>query len=102
MTGRPWPTLGLAMAGKPQSTCKAGHPKGPGRCVTCRRKSDSARNPGRCHRVRGLVGGERRERYNERRRASAKRVTNRKILAELEASRRHRGTLMEFLRRKAA
>jgi hypothetical protein len=47
---------------------------------------------------RGEVGSPKREAYNERRRVRRKAA----ILAELEASRKHRGSLWEFIGRRAA
>lgn len=46
----------------------------------------------------GEVGTDKRAAYNEKRRVSRKRA----ILAELEASRKHRESLREFITRKAA
>jgi hypothetical protein len=72
------------MAGKPTTVCKvAGHFKSAGRCPICRRASDRARKNAA---------------YLEKRRLRYKAD----LLAELEASRKHRESLHEFLRRKVA
>lgn len=52
--------------------------------------------------ARGEIGSAKREAYNERRRARYKAREARKILAELEASRKHRESLREFITRKVA
>lgn len=85
--------------------CRRGlHEKeGPGRCVLCRRASNRALNRGPARKrarakLRGEVGSPKRAAYNEQRRLKSKLA----LLKEIEANRKHKESLREFITRRAA
>jgi hypothetical protein len=97
------------MSDKIHLTCRsAGHHKPyRGRCKICRRKAENARRtqPKRVAQLaaanirwRGEVGSPLREARNAERRLERKAA----VLAELEAARKHRASLREFITRRAA